>query len=81
MTEDGFPKFQTEKFYYYFNVRQYPEGGFWIEMEPVEEDLKPLTKGFLGFDLPESITLERANEIAHFMNDSLKKVTYTWLPS
>jgi hypothetical protein len=78
MTEDGFPKFQTERFHYYFKVRRYPEGGFWIAMDPVEGHLKPLTKGFLGFDLPEGIALERANEIADFMNYNLKKVTYTW---
>lgn len=77
MTEDGFPQFQTERFRYSFKVRQYPDDGFWIAMDPVDGHLKPLTKGFIGFDLAEDMTLERAREIANFMNDNLKKVSYT----
>jgi hypothetical protein len=40
-------------------------------------NLEILEDGFLGFDLPDGTTYERAREIARFMNDNLTAMTFT----
>ena len=45
-----------------FKVKQCLGGQPWIRLEPVEENLKVLGNGFLGFHLPSGTTLKAGNK-------------------
>jgi hypothetical protein len=45
----------------------------------VDEDLIVLGNGFLGFDLPNGTTIEKAKEIAEFLEENIANVSYTKL--
>ena len=60
-----------------FRVRELTNGDFWIYLEPSEENLEVLGKGFLGFDLPDGTTANQAEEIAAFLQENISGVSYT----
>ena len=67
----------TERVRMLFRVKELASGDFWICLEPLEQDLKVLGKGFLGFDLPEGTTVNKAEEIAVFLQENISSVSYT----
>ena len=67
----------TERVRMLFRVKEFASGDFWICLEPLEEELKILGKGFLGFDLPEGTTINKAEEIAAFLQENISSVSYT----
>ena len=69
----------TERATYNFSVRVYPSGRLYIACDPINGDLAVAGDGVFGFDLAESITTERATEIATFLNENLRCMTYTTL--
>jgi hypothetical protein len=67
----------TERTPVIFRVKQSVNGDFWICLEPFEGNLKILGNGFLGFDLPEGTTINKAEEIAAFLQENIGSVSYT----
>jgi hypothetical protein len=67
----------TERARMVFRVKEFASGDFWICLEPLEEDLKVLGKGFLGFELQEGTTVNKAEEIAAFLQENISSVSYT----
>jgi len=60
-----------------FRVHEVPGGEPWIQLEPLNRDLKVLRNGFLGFELSEGTTINKAEEIAAFLQESISSVSYT----
>jgi hypothetical protein len=69
----------TERATYNFTVKVYPSGRLYIACDPLDGNLAIAGDGVFGFDLPEGITTERATEIAKFLNENLRCMTYTTL--
>ena len=69
----------TERIRMSFKVKEIPGGQPWICLEPIKEDLIVLGNGFLGFDLPAGNTIEKAKEIALFLEENIATVSYTKL--
>jgi hypothetical protein len=67
----------TERIRISFEVKEFPGGQPWICLEPVEENLKVLARGSLGFDLPRGTTIEAAKKIAEFLGKNITRVSYT----
>ena len=69
----------TERAPYRFQIHEFSPGQPCICMEPQTaiNDLSILRKGILGFDLPQGITLEKAQLIADYLNENLINVIYT----
>ena len=67
----------TERVRMSFKVKEFPGGQPWICLKPVKEDLIVLGNGFLGFDLPAETTIEKAKEIAEFLEENIANVSYT----
>jgi hypothetical protein len=67
----------TERTRVVFRVKKSVSGDFWICLEPLERNLKVLGNGFLGFDLPEGTTINKAEEIAAFLQENISSVSYT----
>ena len=69
----------TERVRMSFKVKEFTDGQPWIFLEPVDEDLIVLGNGFLGFDLPNGTTIEKAKEIAEFLEENIANVSHTKL--
>jgi len=69
----------TERVRISFKVKEFPSGQPWICLEPTKEDLIVLGNGFLGFDLPAGTTIDKAREIAEFLEENIPMVSYTKL--
>ena len=69
----------TERVRMSFKVKEFTDGQPWIFLEPVDEDLIVLGNGFLRFDLPNGTTIEKAKEIAEFLEENIANVSYTKL--
>lgn len=54
-------------------VKQSGRGDFWICLEPLEKKLTVLRKGFSSFDLPEGTTINKAEEIAAFLQENIRQ--------
>ncbi len=67
----------TERTRVVFRVKKSVSGDFWICLEPFERNLKVLGNGFLSFDLPEGTTINKAEEIAAFLQENISSVSYT----
>ena len=67
----------TQRAKFYFKPSSYPSGEYGIVLEAFHEDLDVLGGGFLGFDLPEGATANQAEEIAAFLNENIRAVSYT----
>ena len=66
----------TERRDYVFTPQE-ELGEIWISLEPYGDDLEILKDGFLGFDLPEGTTVEEGQEIAQYLNEKIRRVSYT----
>lgn len=60
-----------------FTVKEFGDGTPWIMFERYSEKLKVLENGFLGLDLPEGTTYEKAVKIAEFLNENIDRVLYS----
>jgi hypothetical protein len=67
----------TQRAKFSFRPSRYPSGEYWIVLEAFHEDLDILANGFLGFDLPEGTTANQAEEIAAYLNENIRAVSYT----
>ena len=67
----------TQRAKFYFKPSRYPSGEYWIVLEAFHEDPDLLSKGYLGFDLPEGTTVNQAEEIAAYLNENIRAVSYT----
>ena len=67
----------TKRARFQFAVKEYLHGDPWIAFEPTNEPPDGFPKSLFGFDLPEGTTLERAEQIADFMNSNLSDFTVT----
>ena len=70
---------ETERAGYIFKVKEGIGGIPWIMLEPMDKDISILDKGFLGMDLAPNITYQQAEEIARFLNENIKSVSFTAL--
>jgi hypothetical protein len=59
-----------------FRVQEVSGGEPWIRVEPIDENLKVLGNGSLGFELPEGTTINTAEEIAAFLQENISSVSY-----
>jgi hypothetical protein len=69
----------TDRAKFQFTPKIGPDGS-WIELERIDKNLNVLGNGFLGLDLPQGTTSQRALEIAEFLNNNITFVSYTSLP-
>jgi hypothetical protein len=69
----------TQRATYNFTVKVYPSGQLYIACDPLDGNLAIAADGVFGFDLAEGMTIERATEIAKFLNENLRCMTYTTL--
>ena len=67
----------TQRAKFSFTPSRYPSGEYWIVLEAFHEDLDVLNAGYLGFDLPEGTTANQAEEIAAYLNENIRAVSYT----
>ena len=58
----------TERAEYVFTVKEFGDGTPWITLEPRHQSLKSLGNSFLGLELNEGSTLQKAEEIARYLN-------------
>ena len=65
----------TKRAEYKFTVKEFEEGTPWIALEPLRNNIFP--NGLLGFDLPKNINLEKAKDIADYLNKNLKQLSFT----
>ncbi len=73
-TKGDYPMIQRAKFY--FKPINNPSGEYGIALEAFHEDLDVLGGGFLGFDLLEGTTVNQAEEIAAYLNEKIRAVSY-----
>jgi hypothetical protein len=69
----------TDRATYNFTVKVYPSGQLHIACDPLDGNLGIAGDGVFSFDLPEGMTTERATEVARFLNEYLRCMTYTTL--
>jgi hypothetical protein len=67
----------TERGHFKFTVKEYASGEIFISLEPLGERLPSLGRGQLGFDLPVGTSMEKAEDIARYLNTNLANVTFT----
>jgi hypothetical protein len=63
-----------EKVRVVFRVQEVSGGEPWIRLEPLDKNLKNLGIGFLGFELPEGTTINKAEEIAAFLQENINSI-------
>lgn len=69
----------TERAEYQFTVKEYGDGTPWIALEPSHQALESLGGSLLGLELEEGSTLQKAEEVARFLNQNIVSVTRTTL--
>jgi hypothetical protein len=62
---------------YQFRLSHRGDGTFWIYFEPLGEEIELLEDVFFGIDLPAGITIQRAREIAAYLNQNLGALHFT----
>ena len=67
----------TQRAKFHFKSSRFPSGEYWIVLEAFHEDLDILARGFLGFDLAGGVTANQAAEIAAYLNENIRAVSYT----
>jgi len=63
-----------EKVRVVFRVQEVSGGEPSIRLEPLDKNLKNLGIGFLGFELPEGTTINKAEEIAAFLQENINSI-------
>ncbi len=66
----------TDRAAFQFRAKVGPDGP-WIVLERINKNLAVLDNGFIGLDLPQETTSQRAQEIEQFLNDNIISVSYT----
>ena len=61
----------TESVPVIFRVEEVAGGEFIIKLEPVDQNLPPLGKVFLAFDLPDGTTFNKAEEFAALLQENI----------
>ena len=73
----------TERAQYHFKVSEGEESeDTWrafISTEPLQGNLKIIGNGLLSFDLKPGTSIERAEEIAGFLNENIEAIAYTYI--
>jgi hypothetical protein len=67
----------TDRGDFLFVVKEFGDGTPWIVAEPRRKTIPVFNDAIWGFDLPEGTTLEKAHEIADYMNHNLKSLAVT----
>lgn len=67
----------TQRAKFYFKPSVNLDGEYVIALEAFHEDLDVLAGGSLAFDLPEGATANQAEEIAAYLNESIRAVSYS----
>jgi len=70
-------KARTERSRVGFSVKEFSDGTPWIMLDQSSKDMPSLNHAFIGFDLPEGTTLDKAQQISNFMNEHLRNVSMT----
>jgi len=60
-----------------FVVKEFMNGEPWIVVEQRNNRIPILQEGFVGFDLPMGTTLEKAYEIANYLNANMTHIAVT----
>ena len=66
----------TETCRYLFVVKEGSEGQPWIMLEPVRSNLGILENGFLGLNLRDRISYEKAQEIVRYLSDNILEIIH-----
>ncbi len=61
----------------HFHGSRYVSGAPFVVVDACSSSLPVLGEGFLGLDLPEGTTPERAREIIDFLQENIRFITYT----
>ena len=67
----------TQRAKFYYKPRRNPSGDYEILLEAFHEDLDVLAGGFLAFVLSEGATVNQAEEIAAYLNENIRAVSYS----
>lgn len=67
----------TQRSKYKFTVKEYSDGTPWIAMEPLEKAIEFQNEGLLGLDLQKGMNVERAREIAKYLNENISELSLT----
>lgn len=67
----------TKRAKHAFTVKEFNDGTPWIALEPLNESIDLPNDGFLGFDLPKGTNINKAKEIAKYMNENLAELALT----
>ncbi|MET0500297.1 MAG: hypothetical protein ABW172_02105 [Candidatus Binatia bacterium] len=59
-----------------FTVEEVAGGEFIIKLEPVDQNLPSLGKGFLAFDLSDGTTFNKAEEFAALLQENITGISY-----
>lgn len=72
----------TTRAQFRFVVKAYANGTHWIAFEPLDGQLQGegLPTGIFGFDLPEGVLAERAEETAKYLDENISQLTFTAMP-
>ena len=68
---------RTERGEFRFKVSEFADGTPWIMTEPLRSTMPVLENAFIGFDLPDGTSLQRAQEVADYMNGNLAGISMT----
>lgn len=68
---------RTDRANYLFKVSEGPDGKPWVSTEPRYADVPILRHALLGFDLPKGTTIQKAEQIARYLNANLDDVNVT----
>jgi hypothetical protein len=68
---------RTEHGEFRFTVKEGADGTPWIAAEPQGQTMPALKDAFVGFGLPEGVTLAEAYRTADFMNKHLQSMSLT----
>ncbi len=69
----------AERAEYHFAVKEHEGGQPWIMVGPMrsKSNISVFKRGFLGFDLPDGVSYEDAQQLAETLDEKIKNVTYT----
>jgi len=68
---------KTERGSFGFAVKEFGDGTPLIVAEPLRESMAMLKEAFIGFDLAKGTTLQKAQEIADYMNRYISGLSIT----
>lgn len=66
----------TEIEKYTFTVKEFASGAPFIALEPLHQDLPALKGATLSLNLPGGTSIEKAEEIARYLEDNIESVGF-----